>query len=352
MKRLFFTLILFICPLFLWAQNSLPYRYTYLWDVTYSMHGGHLSQDPSSTHEIKIGGKTQKIIKYNAKYDIYDAVLAQLVNDLGRITPDAEGEIVVIPFADTIVNVWRAPSTPNGIKELIQKIKNNDFIQQTNTNLSMPLEYVLSSIITKDKFDVVKLLTDGKDNMGKDNMGKEKFKAVLSSWCDRTEGKNVYGFYYMLTDNAIDSEINNILNSQCRMKPIPLYDRIVFAQVSFRDVHIKLDEAIDKPINVSVSVRVNETIPQNMKVKMSADNEYFTLDTEVAIDGKETVQIQPIFKMDKNELHSKIPVLESGVKIPVYVSKVDEDMTAQLVDEDFDIILTNSAVKKLNIYVQ
>ena len=93
MKKTLLLLMLFL-PLLVMAQNITD-RVVYLWDVTYSMHGGKCGKH--FPHRFKyIGGKNIKIVEYNEKYDIYNEVMTALIEDIKK--QDENTEIVVIPF--------------------------------------------------------------------------------------------------------------------------------------------------------------------------------------------------------------------------------------------------------------
>lgn len=110
--KLFFLLFLFaLMPILSKAQEAPQHRVVYLWDVTYSMHGGFVTAGITGTGTVKIGGKSCPISHYDKSKDIYDKILNALVADINKQRENTE--IIVIPFGKLHTTVL--PILPNRI---------------------------------------------------------------------------------------------------------------------------------------------------------------------------------------------------------------------------------------------
>ena len=93
LKTLFF-LLLFSAVTF--AQGNYTQRVIFLWDVTYSMHGGYFGT--KGDQQVIIAGQTHTITKYLKKYDIYDAAEE---NTLARVSgghPSIDGKACIVSY--------------------------------------------------------------------------------------------------------------------------------------------------------------------------------------------------------------------------------------------------------------
>ena len=108
LKTLFF-LLLFSAVTF--AQENYTRRVIFLWDVTYSMHGGYFGT--KGDQQVIIAGQTHTITKYLKKYDIYDAAMDMLISDISSYNGDSI-ELVVVPFGSRVLGEWRASATMEG----------------------------------------------------------------------------------------------------------------------------------------------------------------------------------------------------------------------------------------------
>ena len=95
---------LLVCAILLFSLGAFAQgqfkdvRQTYLWDVTLSMKG------------------------FNGAPDIYDKVVDVMIKDIQSISNERT-EIVVIPFQDKELDVWRAYATPAGKATITKRIR-------------------------------------------------------------------------------------------------------------------------------------------------------------------------------------------------------------------------------------
>jgi len=268
------------CQLPLFGQSfGKDIRQTYLWDVTLSMKG------------------------YQGAPDIYDTVRDQLVEDIERIDDDRT-EIVVMPFQDTkYCEKWTAVATPAGKKELVAKIKayNNEKI--TNTNLGAPLEYVIDNVLSADKLDIVKIMTDGACSGKYQNL----FEKQLDRWCGVANEKVAFGLYITLTSEAKTDFVVRRLNNICRMNVVDVtgksgIDIFVVVMVPQEHVTLNVKDDYDKAITLQVFAYGNGAIPDGYKLRVSADNEYMSVDEVAEIEGGR-LSVTPHWKKTRGELH-------------------------------------------------
>jgi len=135
------VVLFFLLPAFVFAQENIGRRVVYLWDVTYSMHGGYMTADKSKKGKVLVAGNNYEIVCYNEKYDIYTSIMNKLIADIDG--QDERTEIVVIPFNDKVLeeSVWRSMATEKGKQYLVSMIRNFCELDQTKTCIYSPLKY-------------------------------------------------------------------------------------------------------------------------------------------------------------------------------------------------------------------
>jgi len=103
---LYFLFSFMLMSLPLDAQEAPQYRKVFLWDVTYSTHGGWAgSSYPTITK--KVGKDKMEIKQYNKEYDIYDELVKNLIEVINDIS-NVQTEIIVVPFNDHVIDSWKA----------------------------------------------------------------------------------------------------------------------------------------------------------------------------------------------------------------------------------------------------
>lgn len=200
MKRPLLTLIALLGFTMAFAQsgNVKDVRQTYLWDVTLSMQG-------------KAAGCP----------DIWEQVKEAIITDIQQISDDRT-EIVVIPFQHKALDEWREPATAAGKAKLIAKIKGYKIPlfkfgdrMTTMTCLYEPLDYVVKNVLNADKVDILKLMTDGIPDEHQ-----AEYEALLGRWCQIAKQKDAYGFYIMLTSQAVEGKTVLEKINPCRFDAI------------------------------------------------------------------------------------------------------------------------------------
>ena len=337
MKRLLLLPAFLSLTFTLFAQNTnlKDFREVYLWDVTLSMQG------------------------YNGAPNIYDEVVKALTENIQSITNE-KTEIVVIPFQDTqYCEVWKDYATEKGKEFLINKIKqyNNDKV--TNTNISAPLEYVTNNILSADKIDILKLLTDGKDNVNPTRLNQ-----ILDNWCELAQEKDVFGYYILLTQEAKkDESLILKIKEICNFEVIDLENSIdqlsnivqINAPFATSGISVNVRDEYNQPKRIEFS-SYGGNIPAGYKIHFQIeDNPYVSLDETCTMTTNNTFEIHPQFKMSLEELKTEMPEKVSGISMR-FKPAADMNNTkyglTRLLNNECPFTLINKPEKSVQIYIK
>ena len=303
MKKTLFILIALASFTLAYGQsgNVKDVRQTYLWDVTLSMQG----KAPGSP-------------------DIWDQVKEAIITDIQQISDDRT-EIVVIPFQHKALDEWRQPATAAGKAALVAKIKAYkiplfDFggRKTTMTCLYEPLQYVVDKVLSPDKVDVLKLMTDGIPDEHQ-----AEYEALLGRWCQIAKEKDAYGFYIMLTTQAVEGKTVLEKINPCR------FDAIDVANLGGTDVSLLM---LTPQQNIAFNVRENYgeevtikyahsgsgTLQPGYKVHVySYENGYVQIDQIVELKEDYTVTVKAQYLMSKTEMIETLSI-EENEKVFLY----------------------------------
>lgn len=309
-------------------------RMTYLWDVTLSMKG------------------------YNGSPNIYDKVVTAMIKDIESITNERT-EIVVVPFQNSkYCDVWKEFATPQGKANLKSKIKAYKNDNVTNTNISAPLQYAIDEIFTTDKIDIMKLMTDGVDNVDPN-----KLKHILDNWCQIAKSKDVYGYYILLTDAAKENgDLIIKLKEICNFETVDLSDGDMSGIGDIRQLNV----SATKGIGLVISVRDEYGEPKSVKFSSyggdvqpgyqvhfkTEDNPYIEIDEVVTMDENYSFEVHPKFKRSKSDIMAMS--WESYNDITLQMTPVSTDgphKNTRLLDESTRVQLINKPEKTVSFYV-
>lgn len=347
-----FLVVLFVCvgSFSLYASDNIAFRYTYLWDVTYSMYGGYgKAGNEKSEQKHPILG--ERIVGYSRTYDIFDATRKTLISDIRALKEDAKSEIIVIPFEQEKDAVWRVPATKEGKDEIINRIQSYRTCKHAYTWMANPLQYVIDNIFTKDKIDVVKLMTDGTESM-KGHQG--DLAKIMEHWCDMATEMNVFGYYVMLTDKAKNGNLEIVIKEQCRINLIAPGTELNFNMVRADD---KIDCDLTK-VNTPITIRVpmqlvnGSQFPQNMSIRFTADNAYFKIDEVCELNQQGYVELQPQYKMEWQDLRQDISFHNGIATIYINMEKSGGSEENQLLSDQIEVNLINKSLKKVSITLE
>lgn len=307
MKKAILLIITLLSYAFSFAQNGnvKDVRQTYLWDVTLSMQGKAKNSDGTPTPNI------------------WNQVKSAIIADIQQITDDRT-EIVVIPFQHKALDEWREPATSEGKESLIQKIqaykiplftkKDGKIVPSpgkggtTWTCLYEPLEYVVNKVLTPDKVDILKLMTDGIP----DEHQKE-YDDLLARWCQIAQQKDAYGFYIMLTDQAAEGKAVLEKINPCH------FDAVDVAQLGGTNVSLlmltaqqtiafNVREDYGKEITIKFAHNGSGSFQQGYKVHVySYENSYIQVDQVVELREDYTVTVKAQYMMSQQEMMDTLP---------------------------------------------
>ena len=299
MKRLMLALLILVACSQLIAQsgNVKDVRQTYLWDVTLSMQG-----------------------KATGAPDIWDQVKEAMIADIQQVSDDRT-EIVVIPFQHIALEEWREFATTTGKSALIAKIKAYKIPlhsfggkMTTMTCLYEPLQYVVDKVLSPDKVDVLKLMTDGIPDEHQ-----SEYEALLGNWCQIAKEKDAYGFYIMLTSQAVAGRTVLEMINPCHFGMVDVAG-IGGTNVSTlmltpqQAIAINVREDLKKELTIRFAHDGSGLLQPGYKVHVYSNaNNYVRVDQEVIIREDYTVSLKADYLMSETEMKSVLPVEENEV---------------------------------------
>lgn len=342
MRRFIVVLFSILSALGLYAQsgNVKDVRQTYLWDVTLSMQG-----------------------KAPGAPDIWDEVKAAIISDIMAISNDRT-EIVVVPFQHKALDEWRETATAAGKAKLIAKIKsykiprfNFNGRMTTQTCLYEPLQYVVDNVLSEDKVDILKLMTDGIPDEHK-----HEYEELLQRWCFIAKEKDAYGFYIMLTSQAAEGRIVMDNVRPCRFDVVDVTD-LESVNVSplvltpQRCISINIKDDFGKDIRISFSRSDAGEYQPGYKVHVySHANEYLKVDQVVELKDDYTLVVTPEYLMSYEAMHKALPVDENlTVFLQAEPSEGMDELPfamTRILDSPTALELINKLEKTVRFYVQ
>ena len=375
--KLLILLSLFVLmPICIEAQEAPLNRVVYLWDVTYSTHGGRCG-DAFPSKERLVGKQRVTIVEYNPKYDIYDSLVYNLIAHINTIE-NVQTEVVVVPFNEDVKEHWKAMATPEGKKYLIEKIENYCNRDQTHTNIYQAFIYAQEKLLVpKAKYHSdLYILTDGGHSGGKPILStkktipsNDKFHDLLRNWCDFAIPNNVKGYYVLLTDvvTTQDTKLMEVLKDHECIKIITPEEYrangIAMPATRYsvrREQPISLKEDFNKPIGIDILLEESDKKIQGVeKIHFYAsENPYVYIDQEITIDSttisgkKVSIELLPKYKGTLSELQDKMPK-DVNTLVRLNFEQVDAEKSKnELVNSSCDLRFVNKPQKKLKITLQ
>ena len=329
MKKLILTvcMLCIMSAIFAQGRKFKDERRVYLWDVTLSMKG------------------------YNGAPDIYDQVVKDLTTDINNIEDD-HTELIVLPFQEGILETWKEKATPAGKKALIGKIKNYSNERITRTNLCTPLKDVMNKYLTPDKRNVLYLFTDGAHNMKSPSV--EDYHALLNSWCNFAEKNDVYGFYMMLTKNAEDPKLINIIETVCNFDVVKgVGHEFLLLRPEESKISYNIKDNAGKPITITIASNINKNYPAGVKLHVWCnDNNYVKIDQTISLSHDGKIDIKVTQKMNYESMKNSMP---QTMRIPIHLELKDSgngNTLTKLIANRVNLELINKPEKTLKVYVK
>lgn len=228
------------------AQSYLNEKRIYLLDVTASMAGQGTVETPN----------------------IFDNVKKQLSNAVSSVVYP-ETEIVIVPFTESVFySIHGKISQVDSLVNEISKIS----IRRGDTNIADAWEYGVSEL-DSTKVNYLFLLTDGLHNHG---VEKDVLYQRLNDWQNIAKDKYMFAFYVMLTPNAKEMEIMNIVESTDKLWPIESMN----VNVSFINSTLNLKSNINnnKVVRIDFSSQNDEVFNSGIQLNVTLeDNPFYEL---------------------------------------------------------------------------
>lgn len=305
-------------------------RRIYLWDVTLSMKG---YQDKTP--------------------DIYDKVVDALEKDINSVL-DEQTEIWVLPFQTSALAKWHDKATAAGKKKLIDQIKAFKNEEVTNTNITVPMQDVMSSLVKDDCRNVLILLTDGQQNASGYPMS--TLLDLIRKWCSFAQQHDAYAFYVMLTKYATQPDLIHVIDETCRITKVIAGEDMNLNFVELLpqgSSKFNVKDDAGKKMRIKVDCKKRVSIPDGLKIHCYCDsNPYVEIDEEVSIQ-KGAMDLDVKLKQPYEELKKNLPQDSNHcLKIYFEVDNPDKYPLVQLLNEECALELINKPEKMLKIYVK
>ena len=244
---------------------------------------------------------------------IWDDVCDNLKKAIDNVN-DETTELVVVPFAlghDGGTNTFSAMATNKGKESLKKQISSIVPNRSSNTYHYVPLQDFYSNRVNPAKVTYMFLMTDGQDEY----RDKGKFPSMLKQWQEIYGDKNVYGFYVMLHNSALNNNIDKICENQKHLWKVETAD-----------------------------INVNLTRLQNTAVFNARNDKYFDL----PIYGNEKVSLSAKFD-SSSPYYVEKTAIENG-KFRVYV-KFKGDIYSLPASKDFSLFVDIKNAGKFDFLV-
>lgn len=328
------------------------WRMVYLWDVTYSMHGGYFA--PTAVKgTVTVGGQKCEIVGYNKNNDIYDEILAALLKDIDTMNENTE--IVVIPFGQKVLGCWKEKGTAEGKANLRNKIESFCDLKPADvqkTSISGALEYACNNVFTADMPNTLKLMTDGREN---DNT--VKFYYLLRHWCQFAEERNVQGYYFILSEEALKGDPN--LKDELKKSCFTVIDD--FSSLVVKDTYVTLTpaeqtvlmkEEFGKPIKMQVNMQnATDDVKAALRFQL-AENDFFRLDTTIEVTAAtKEIELNLQNVLSEKDIRDQMPSTEH-TEMVMSIKLANEAKNVVLQTSESKLIFINEALKKVVIYVE
>lgn len=321
-QLLFLILICFTLNASVSAQDFKESKIIYLWDVTLSMKG------------------------YNGSPNIYNKVKDALVRSIEGIE-DESSTVTVIPFQDKILDTWSYPATKTGKKQLVDKIKQLDNDNITNTNICHAWDYTLEQLIAPQKSNFVCLLTDGTDNV----MGTDELCQRIIAWCKSAKANNAYAAYVMLTEAAQNDSIRNAVRASCNFDLVELDENNFVFPAFFRPAANTVAKELkqlqqDGEIRFTINPQVKGDKLAGVNLTL-APNDYFTLEKESISCTDNVCTFRLNSRMSFKRLHQRLPKIRN---LHLTVESTDKYQVINF--NEIKIQIINYPEKTLHIHVK
>lgn len=254
------------------AQNPLVEKRIYLLDVTKSMEGKGIVPTPN----------------------IFDSVKLNLITAIKDIQ-DEKTEIVIIPFTNTPHSkIQCTVAQKDSLINLISSIS----LRNGDTNIADAWASGIKEI-DSTKINYIFLLTDGLHNNGP---SKDELYQSLRSWKDLSYNKYFFAFYVMLTPNAKELEICQVVDETEQMWLIESLD--INSSLIRTAINQKSNVFENKTIGINFVSNNPKVFLDNLEVNFQLeDNPYY----KITSSRKDTIT-NNLYWFEISEITEKIKI--------------------------------------------
>ncbi|MBQ9137861.1 MAG: VWA domain-containing protein [Alistipes sp.] len=179
-----------------------------LWDVT----GSLLPKQPGMKDLDGTDLKT-----YSDGNGLWVELKKAIIECIEYVEDDPSNEITIIAFQDDIRTVETQKASSAGKEYLVEFVTKYKYIPHKNTNIVAPIKKFYT-YLRGDKIKYMFLFTDGEN----DHQGtKPELVPTINSWINLTRGKNAYGFYVLVHQDADKPYIRDAIENQPHFWIVP-----------------------------------------------------------------------------------------------------------------------------------
>lgn len=234
-----------------------------------------------------------------------DNIFQKVKNELKSAVSSIEKpttEVEIITFTNKIHQ--RISGVASNKKDLLTQI---DGIKVSNGDTDIANAWLEGQKLVDDKkVNYVFLLTDGLHNTG---TPKENLYNILKSWESFSNGKYIFGFYVMLTKQAREQNIRNIVQETNQLWLIESMNiNAIFAMLP---MHIKANIRSSKTLKLPFSISSKKSFDKKMPFTLKLESNPFYKIEKVSIN-----EGQMIFKIKELKPIMEIPL---QTKLKLYV---------------------------------
>jgi len=321
LDRIFFICLLGLFPLSVFAQSN--EQIIILWDVSGSLL-------PAKPERDLDGSKTSS---WNDGNGLWVDLKKSVIDCIDYAESDPGNEITIVTFNEEIRDIYTRKATDSGKADLKRFVETYKYISHRYTNIVDPVKEFYTRI-DSSKINYMFLFTDGEHDEPKTL---PDFLPTIESWAANTIGRDAFGFYVLVHQDADKPNIRKSVESQDNFWIVP--DARVRIKICTLPSSIKFNVRDEKgPKSISLSGRFAGAAGQ---VDLIASDEYYDVKcTHSDIkDGKIDVEVTP-----KNGVTP--PVEHTIVLSPVIA---DADAYTFVGPKSIDLVVSNLPERSLNL---
>lgn len=298
----------------------------------------------------------------NPKYDIFEDVKNELYKGIQDIN-NPETIVTVIPFQAThtydILDSWTFRADDKGAFNAMKKIIDSYSIKTVPggyTDIYSALDKAKAKI-DSERINYIFLLTDGEQSdvpsspnkINRIDFSINDLKTSLENWCEYSKGRDVHLFYAMLTDDAVDPSIIDIVEEQCNAYLTQGTSfNIAFVKPTISEVRLNLHED-PKALELSLEANDWSYIKGDVEIQghLETNNLFELVDNSVKVDKEKqslSIKLKTKGNVSFEKLRESSPI-ESKLRLSL---TTNDDV--KILNPTLDIVVRNKKERILNLY--